>query len=197
MGSDFLNLDIPFSNHVDSRTCRALQSMVATGTNSPETSSVGRLFDAVSSLIGLKHEVNYEGQAAIELEAIASRHCDETYEFLFDGTGNVIKAETVIRGAVEDLLNGLSPSQVSAKFHLGVARLITETARRMRDERGLNRVVLSGGVFQNMLLLSDTCRLLEKDNFEVFTHRRVPPNDEGICLGQAAIANARLAAGRI
>jgi hydrogenase maturation protein HypF len=197
MGSDFLDLDIPFATHVDGRACRALQSMVASGTNSPETSSVGRLFDSVSSLLGVKHEVNYEGQAAIELEAIASRSCDGAYEFVFDGIGKVIKAETVIRGAVEDLLNGMSPKDVSAKFHLGVARLIAETARRIRDERGLNRVVLSGGVFQNMLLLSHTCGLLAKDGFKVFTHSRVPPNDGGISLGQAAIANARLASGRI
>ena len=78
-----------------------------------------------------------------------------------------------------------------------MARLIAAVARRTRDERGLGRVVLSGGVFQNMLLLEKTCRALRREGFEVFTHSRVPPNDGGISFGQAAIANARLAAGRV
>ena len=99
--------------------------------------------------------------------------------------------------AVEDLLEGLAPATVSARFHLGVAALIASVARRVRDERRLNRVVLSGGVFQNMLLLERACRLLQSEGFEVFTHSRVPTNDGGISLGQAAVANARLAAGRI
>jgi len=197
MGDDFLKLDIPFVHNMNARSWATLRRMAATDTNSPETSSMGRLFDAVSALIGLRSAVNYEGQAAIELEAIGDASCDESYEFEFGATGSIIRADAVIRRAVEDLLDGRKPEEVSAKFQSGVARLITSVAHRIRDERQLGRVVLSGGVFQNMYLLERACRLLRQDGFEVFTHSRVPPNDGGISFGQAAIANARLAAGRV
>ncbi len=90
-----------------------------------------------------------------------------------------------------------SPCGASAKFHLGVAHLISNVAQNIRDQRHLSRVVLSGGVFQNMFLLQRICLLLRAQGFEVFTHSRVPTNDGGISLGQAAVANARLASGRI
>ncbi|MEN3332035.1 MAG: hydrogenase maturation protein HypF [Blastocatellia bacterium] len=195
MGDEFLNLDLPFVRRLDRRAWATLQRMAETDTNSPQTSSMGRLFDAVSSLLGLRNAVNFEGQAAIELEAIADRRSTAGYEF--DINGGIIKAEAVIRRAVEDLLDGASRESVSARFHLGVARLISSIARKARDEHRLNRVALSGGVFQNLLLLEQTCRMLLADGFEVFTHHRVPPNDGGISLGQAAVANARLQAGRI
>jgi len=195
MGDKFLNLDLPFAQKLDRRAWATLQRMTETATNSPLTSSMGRLFDAVSSLLGLRSAVNFEGQAAIELEAIADR--SSTTEYEFDISGGIIKAEAVIQHAVEDLLNGTTPESVSAKFHLGVARLISSVACQARDAHGLNRVALSGGVFQNMFLLEQTCRRLAADGFEVFTHHRVPPNDGGISLGQAAVANARLLAGRI
>jgi hydrogenase maturation protein HypF len=171
--------------------------MVATRTNSPETSSMGRLFDAVSSLLGVRSQVNYEGQAAIELEAMADGFCAEGYEFGIGGDGIVIDARGVIRNAVEDLLNGISPPVVSAKFHLAVARLIVSIAEKIRNERKLNRVALSGGVFQNILLLEQTLEMLRASGFQVFTHSRVPTNDGGISLGQAAVANARIKLGRI
>ncbi|MGB7922567.1 MAG: carbamoyltransferase HypF [Pyrinomonadaceae bacterium] len=196
-GDDFLKLDLPFVRKIDRKAWATLRSMVESGTNSPQTSSMGRLFDAVSSLLGLRNIVNYEGQAAIELEAIADRNPARRYEFEIDAERNVVKPQAVIRRAVEDLLDGVSPQQVSAKFHLGVAHLIASLARRIRDERRLNRIVLSGGVFQNLFLLERTCRMLEDDGFEHFTHHRVPTNDGGISLGQAAVANARLAAGRM
>lgn len=197
MGDEFLNLDIPFVQGLDRPSWATLRSMLMTGTNSPLTSSMGRLFDAVSSLLGLRSVVNYEGQAAIELETIAERQATERYEFEIVAGGSVIKAETVISRAVEDLLDGVPPSEVSAKFHLAVAHLISRIALRARGERRLNRVVLSGGVFQNIFLLENACRMLRSTGFEVFTHSRVPTNDGGISLGQAAIANARLISGRI
>lgn len=193
-GDDFLNLNLPFIENMDRKTWATLRRMIETQTNSPETSSMGRLFDAVSSLLGLRNAVNYEGQAAIELETIIDPVCVQGYEFELAAVGgaSVVKAEALIRRAVEDLLERRSPREVSAKFHLGVVQLILEIARRARDERRLNRVVLSGGVFQNMFLLDNVCRMLCADNFEVFTHSRVPTNDGGISLGQAAVANARL-----
>jgi hydrogenase maturation protein HypF len=197
LGDEFLDLEIPFAQKLDRRAWTTLRSMVLTETNSPQTSSMGRLFDALSSLLGLRNAVNYEGQAAIELETIAERECSEWYEFKMEAGGSIIRAEALIRRAVEDLLEGLSTHQVSAKFHLAVAHLIATLARNIRDQRRLNRVVLSGGVFQNMFLLENVRRLLKADGFEVLTHSRVPTNDGGISLGQAAIANAHLASRRI
>ncbi len=195
-GDEFLNLDLPFVRTLDRSAWAALRSMAASGTNSPETSSMGRLFDALSALLSLRSTVHYEGQAAIELEAVADRNAAKSYEFTI-ADGSIIKAEPVIISAVSDLLNGVSAAEVSARFHLGVADLIAGAARQIRDERRLTRIALSGGVFQNMFLLERTVALLECEGFEVFTHSRVPANDGGISLGQAAIANAQIAAGRI
>ena len=197
LGDGFLGLDIPFVHDLDRKSWATLRAMCESGTNSPETSSMGRLFDALSSLLALRSSINYEGQAAVELEAIADPGCDGKYEFEIFGDGSIIRADPVISSAVGDLLSGVSPGVVSAKFHLGVAALIRSLAGRARDERRLNRVVLSGGVFQNMFLLSRACRMLRQDGFEVFTQSRVPPGDGGISLGQAAIAAAHLASGRI
>ena len=194
-GDDFLNLNLPFVQNMDRKAWTTLRRMMETGTNSPETSSMGRLFDAVSSLLGLRNAVNYEGQAAVELETIADARCVQGYEFEF--TAGVIKAEAVIRRAVEDLLDRRPPQEVSAKFHLAVVRLIVEVARRLREGRRLNRVALSGGVFQNTFLLDNVRRMLKADGFEVLTHGRVPTNDGGVSLGQAAVAGARLASGRV
>ncbi|HWS99736.1 MAG TPA: carbamoyltransferase HypF [Pyrinomonadaceae bacterium] len=197
-GDDFLKLDLPFVREMDRRAWATLDKMAAKGVNSPQTSSVGRLFDAVSALLGLRRSVNYEGQAAVELEAIAGRgSAARGYEFEIDAAAGIIKAEAVIRRAVEDLLEGVPPPEISAKFHVGVAGLIVSLARAARDGRRLNRVVLSGGVFQNRLLLDNVCRLLARDGFEVYTHGRVPTNDGGISFGQAAVANAHIASGRI
>ncbi|MCA1632884.1 MAG: carbamoyltransferase HypF [Acidobacteria bacterium] len=197
LGEDFMESALPFIQDMDARKWATLRRMILTGTNSPETSSMGRLFDAVSSLLGLRGVVNYEGQAAIELEAIAERGCAQRYEFEVAGNGSIIKAESVIRRAVEDILADVSPQVVSAKFHLGVAQLIAAVAGRIRDERHIDRVVLSGGVFQNMFLLGRTRRLLKDEGFEVFTHSRVPTNDGGISFGQAVVAGARIGRGRI
>ncbi len=195
-GDEFLNLDLPFVRALDRTAWAAMRSMISTGTNSPETSSMGRLFDALSALLNLRNTVHYEGQAAIELEAAADRNAVKSYEFTI-ADGSIIKAEPVIISAACDLLNGVSAAEVSARFHLGVAGLIARAARQIRDARKLTRIALSGGVFQNMFLLERTVALLESDGFEVFTHSRVPANDGGISLGQAAIANAQIAAGRI
>jgi hydrogenase maturation protein HypF len=194
MGDEFLDLTLPFVERLDRRAWKTLRRMAETETNSPQTSSMGRLFDAVASLLGLRDAVNYEGQAAIELEAIADQQTADAYEFSVEG--EIINAEPVIQQAVTDLLNEVKPEVVSAKFHVGVARLIEAVACCAREAHHLNRVVLSGGVFQNVYLLEQSSRRLEAAGFEIFTHHRVPTNDGGIALGQAAVANARLQARR-
>lgn len=197
IGNDFLKLNIPFVREMNQVSWATLHSMIETGTNCPATSSMGRLFDAVSSTLGLRNMVNYEGQAAIELEAAANSDISEGYEFEVSADGSMVRAEAVIREVVADLLEGRPQGEVSAKFHNAVAGLIERVALRIRDERRLNSVALSGGVFQNAYLLESVSRRLRQMGFEVFTHSRVPTNDGGISLGQVAVANAQIKAGRI
>jgi len=191
-GDEFEKLDIPFVADMNSHVWATLKRMIAGKTNCPETSSMGRLFDAISSLLRLRDATNYEGQAAIELEQIADLDCAQKYQFEVCEDESIIRAAPVIRSAVEDIIGGFSPAEISAKFHLGVADLIVNMAVKIRDKQKLNRVVLSGGVFQNVYLLRASLSGLENAAFEVFTHCRVPTNDGGISLGQAAIANALL-----
>lgn len=195
LGNDFCELPLPFAEKLYQITWPTLRSMIASNANCPETSSMGRLFDAVSALLGLRARVSYEGQAAIELETIADQTISTGYEFEVTDSG-VIKAEPIIRRAVDDLLDGRPASEISAKFHLAVAQLILSVAQNVRQSRHLNRVALSGGVFQNMFLVERASRILAADGFEVLTHNRVPANDGGISLGQVSVANARLRAGR-
>jgi len=196
-GDDFLNLEIPFVKNLNKGAWKTIRQMITTETNSPLTSSMGRLFDGVASLLGVRDAVNYEGQAAIELEAIAEKNCSDGYVFEIAEDESIIKISDVFHQIIKDMLEGISPKVISAKFHNGVAHLISFIARQIRNERKLNRVALSGGVFQNMFLLEQTCRILKSDGFDVFAHNRVPTNDGGISLGQAAIANAHIITGRI
>jgi hydrogenase maturation protein HypF len=195
-GDDFSDLDLAFTRQLDHKRWSTLNSMISRGVNCPETSSVGRLFDAVSSLLMLRATVNYEAQAAIELEGMcdADEIPSKAYEFQIEG--EQIYAEPVVRKVVDDLLDNVPVAQISARFHESVAQMIVNVAERIRDEHHLSRVALSGGVFQNMWLLARVVQLLRKSQFEVFTHSRVPANDGGISLGQAAIANARINCGR-
>ena len=194
-GDEVLDLDLDFVRRRDRRVWAALRQITEQGLNSPETSSVGRLFDAVASLVGVRDVARYEGQAAIELEMMADESQGGGYEF--DYSGEIIGPAPVIRDIVADLVSHVPGQVIAAKFHNAVASLIFRIARRIRAERGLHRVTLSGGVFQNRLLLKRTTRLLEAAGFEVFTHSRVPPNDGGLSLGQAVVADALIKAGRM
>jgi hydrogenase maturation protein HypF len=151
---------------------------------------MGRLFDAVSALVGIRKEIYYEGQAAIELEMAAGIEASG-YPFdlqeLEDKT--LILIEPIFRGIVLDLEHGVGVESISSKFHNTIANIILNRCLKIRKTSGLDRVALSGGVFQNSLLLENTYVLLYKNNFKVFTQHRVPPNDGGIALGQVVIAN--------
>ncbi|MFO7741347.1 MAG: carbamoyltransferase HypF [Anaerolineae bacterium] len=155
------------------------------GVNTVPTSSSGRLFDAVSSLAGVRQEINYEAQAAIELETLVDEGVREGYEF---GLGTAIDSGPVIRGVVADVKAGVPPGVIAAKFHNGVAAMIHDVCIHLREESGLNEVALSGGVFQNVALLERVLPLLRTSGFNVYTHHLVPPNDGGLSLGQAVIA---------
>ncbi len=159
---------------------------LAAGLNAPLTSSIGRLFDAVAALVGVRQTVRDEAQAAIELEALADPTEAGGYAFAFDGI--TFDASPVIRDVVREYRKGMSAARIATRFHQAVAGAVVEACRRARQLTGVARVALSGGVWQNMLLLRRTVRLLEEAEFDVLLHRRVPANDGGIALGQAAIA---------
>ena len=155
---------------------------------------MGRFFDAVASLLSIRDEVHYEGQAAIELEMIADPGGSGEYLFRIDQDKKpiVIDPTEIIRGVVHDLVENVSPSRISGKFHRTIASLIIHTCDNIRSKERLNRVVLSGGVFQNILLLSLVTKGLQESGFEVYTHHLVPTNDGGISLGQAVIGHMKL-----
>ncbi|MFI0349435.1 carbamoyltransferase HypF [Actinomadura sp. 9N407] len=163
-------------------------AMAAAGLNSPPTSSAGRVFDAVAALLGLRDTIEYEGQAAIELEQCADPSVRDAYPAHFDR--GRISASDLVRAAAADLRAGTAVETIAARFHNGMASLIVDTCVRLRDDTGLTVVALSGGVFQNALLVARTVPALERHGFHVLTHRHVPPNDGGISLGQVAIAAA-------
>jgi hydrogenase maturation protein HypF len=165
---------------------RVIARQLETGLNSPQTSSMGRLFDAVSALIGLRQEVSYEAQAAIELESQAD--WDETGVYQFGFRDGLLEPSQVIRSIVNDLSDGVLVPVIAARFHNGVAQAVLEVCNRARENFGLDRVVLSGGVWQNMFLMRRTVALLREDDFDILIHRKVPANDGGLALGQAAIA---------
>jgi hydrogenase maturation protein HypF len=203
------------------------------GINAPLTSSAGRLFDAVAALLGVRDTINYEGQAAIELEQWADPAERGAYRAAIEagqpGTASApglagaasaagapyptatagaasptgaadpgggagplwVRGADLVRAAAEDLLAGAEPAVIAARFHRGVAAAIARVCTALGERSGLDTVALSGGVFQNLLLLGQVVGELEAAGFRVLTHARVPPNDGGISLGQAMVAGAR------
>jgi hydrogenase maturation protein HypF len=151
---------------------------------------MGRLFDGVGSLLGVRHTVNYEAQAAIELEAAVDLAEGGAYAFSIGPEG--VDAAPVIRQIVKDLRAGLSLGRMAGRFHNGVADMVLAVCQQIREQDGLNCVALSGGVWQNMVLLQRVTERLRAAGFDLLLHRQVPANDGGLALGQAAIAAWRL-----
>jgi len=172
-----------------------LEAMMAGRINSPETSSLGRVFDGVAALAGLRRVAGFEGQAAAELEALG-RGATAVYPFeIADGENRlVLDLAPAIRQIVEDRLAGAPPEGIAAAFHGTLAAAFAAMAGRIRRKTGLNRVVLSGGCFQNRLLTEGAVAALRRARFEVFTHAKVPANDGAISLGQAVVAAATIRA---
>jgi hydrogenase maturation protein HypF len=183
-------LDLAFVRRLDRSAWRLLSRAAERGLNAPPTSSAGRLFDAVASLLGLRDRVDFEAQAAMELEALAAPEADRVYSVdLQERDGRiVVQTPDLFRGVVEDLLAEIGAEQIGSRFHATLADVIVRTCRRLRDRSGLDRVALSGGVFQNVKLLRLAVDGLGRSGFQVYTHHQVPPNDGGLALGQAAIA---------
>jgi len=194
LGENALNHDLPVMKEVDDMEIEVIKRQIERKINSPLSSSMGRLFDAVSALLDIRSEIDYEGQAAVELEMAAhgeDTQAQESYPYrLVEGEGmRIVQLRDLLSAVIEDLHQGISKGRISVKFHNTVARMINKTCHLISDETGISQVALSGGVFQNRLLLKKTVSLLESSDFQVFTHRQVPCNDGGISLGQAVIAN--------
>jgi hydrogenase maturation protein HypF len=168
---------------------RVVRRMIQSGVNTVPTSSCGRLFDAVAAIIGLRTVVNFEAQAAIELEMIAEDGNTALYPFEIEaGPPWQLDFRPMIAHIAREAVEGAPRPSISAKFHNTLAEAVVEICRRIRGETSLARVCLSGGTFQNMRLLALTVPALRAAGFEVFLHAKVPPNEGGIALGQAAIA---------
>ena len=192
-GDDFQDLGLPAVNEIKGDRLRIISEMITQGVNAPMTSSLGRLFDGVAAIAGLRSSVNFEGQAAMELEMMAADTTDSVYDgrWAFED-GYKILVAPIICDIVRDLQNGISVAQISATFHNTLIRLFADICTDIRKERELNRVVLSGGCFQNAILLTGLIRELQRHRFEVFAHEKVPTNDGGISLGQAVVAAAQM-----
>ncbi|MDW8396498.1 MAG: carbamoyltransferase HypF [Anaerolineae bacterium] len=175
---------------------RILAQQLARGVQCVRTSSAGRLFDAIASLMGVCHQADYEGQAAIELEGIAQQGgCAEAYPFAIrEGQPIQIEVAPMLSAILSDVRGGVPLPLVAARFHTTLAQALAVVCMRLRATRGLNVVALSGGVFQNLVLTEQVVASLEAEGFEVLVHRQVPPNDGGLALGQAASAAMQLAA---
>ena len=190
-GPGFENLDLPFLKGLPGGKIQTMCRMMERNVNSPGTSSMGRFFDAVAAITGVRNRVFFEGQAAMELEMLAGEagHAHYDYEWQADDPCRIMPGP-IIRGVVTDMAKGVGTAVISAKFHQTLICLFADLCTILRKKTGLNRVALSGGVFQNSILLCGLVQALEKKNFQVLTHAKVPANDGGISLGQAIIADA-------
>ena len=170
-----------------------VKQQIKRGINSPLTSSAGRLFDGISALAGVRGEIDYEAQAAIELEMLAPDESGEGEAYPFSIVENkgikVVKLRELILSVVQDIGDQIPAPVISVKFHCTMAQIVVGMCKAIARESGINEVALSGGVFQNRLLLKLAVSALYKEGFTVLTHRLVPCNDGGVSLGQAMVAN--------
>jgi len=192
-GAAFADIPLPFVRSLAGQNLELLLKMIDRRLNSPETSSLGRLFDGLAALSGLRQKVTFEGQAALEWQMCLDEAAAGEYEIGFqDGR---IEVAGLVRAVVDDLLAGQPAGTVSARFHRGLVTLLAGLCEQIRAESGLGTVALSGGVFQNRWLLEHLHQELEERRFEVLTHHLVPTNDGGIALGQLAVAAERFRRG--
>ncbi len=189
-----LTLPLSLVRQAGERNVRVIARLIERGLNTPLTSSAGRLFDAIAALVGVpgSWRTTYEGQAAIELELAATSSQVGSYPFGLrpDLNGWVVETRQIIARVVEDLLRGVDAAEIAARFHRTVAEIVTASCDQIRSEHGTGHVALSGGTFQNTLLLGQVIERLTEKGFEIYRHQRVPANDGGLALGQAVLANS-------
>lgn len=189
-GRDFMDLELDFNKRFKKENVEILLKMIDKKINSPLTSSCGRLFDAVSSMLGICDKIDYEAQASMELEMIAADKVKKGYDYEIIPSNDilVIDPAPLISGIIRDILNNIASKSISAKFHNTLVEIIDEVCVILKNRVGINKVVLSGGVFQNRYLIEKVIIRLTNDGFMCYHHSQVPTNDAGISLGQAVIA---------
>jgi len=177
--------------HLSREEKELLVNKIGPHSKEPLTSSCGRLFDAVGAVLGICGVNNYEGQAAAELEAVADQNEKGSYGFQVyrDDHHLLMDVMPMWPELIADMGKDRSTASMAQKFHLTLVKMYTEALGRIREETGLNRVVLSGGVFHNQILLTNLIKGLTERDFLVYHHQKIPPGDGGISLGQAAIAS--------
>jgi hydrogenase maturation protein HypF len=191
----FLNFQLDFVKRLDKNKWQVLKKIYLSGFNFPLTSSMGRLFDAVASLVLGKQRANFAAELAIELErnALSYKLRARSYPFRMrlEGENYILDPLPMFKQIVCDLKAGAPKEKIAYRFHLAVAQMIKKACLILRKRTKINKVVLSGGVFQNRLLLGLSLDLLSKEGFKIFRPQQLSPNDSSISLGQAAIANFR------
>jgi len=175
-----------------------LHNQIRSGFNAPLTSSMGRLFDAIAALAGVRQQVNYEAQAAIEMEALVDPGENDSYPFNLSIAAESIRIDPipVIQAVVQDHRAGIPIGVIATRFHAGVAEMVLKALMAIRKIHKVSEVALSGGVWQNMVLLRMTFNLLQSNGFTVYVHRQVPCNDGGLALGQVVIAGKSFVGGK-
>jgi hydrogenase maturation protein HypF len=181
--------DLPFMQTLNEKAIDIVRQQVHKKLNAPLTSSMGRLFDAVAGLCGVRNEVSYEAQAAIELEVLSKKYIGAAYPYPYQITGGIILLRDMFQNIIDDVKLKQPAGYVGARFHHTISDLAADISKRARGDTGINEVALSGGVWQNQVLLELTRENLLRENFIVYTHRQTPANDGGLALGQAVIAN--------
>ncbi|MGK7344368.1 MAG: carbamoyltransferase HypF [Candidatus Nitrospinota bacterium M3_3B_026] len=189
-GADLPKLPAPWLEKTPKENLELIRKMVERGINTPLSHGMGRLFDAASALLGPRGVASFEGQAAMELEMAAAEGVEDFYGCSINDDSNpaILDFSPAFTGMVDDILGGRDTGVIAAKFHNTVAGASRAMVSRIKEKTGLDRVFLSGGVFQNAYLSDRLGAMLEADGFRVFRHSRVPPNDGGISLGQAVVA---------
>ncbi len=190
-GDEVFELDQPLLNKIPDQDVKLIQKMIDRKLNSPLTSSCGRLFDAVSAILGICTEVTFEAEAAIQMEMLLDNDVNDIDNPILNYSGS-LSMQSLIKRLVGDLQNMVPASTISAKFHNTLADIFTCVAKQAREQSKINQVALSGGVFQNVCFFNRLVKQLKLNDFEILTHSQVPANDGGLALGQIAIANAAL-----
>uniref|UniRef100_UPI00405608E8 carbamoyltransferase HypF n=1 Tax=Candidatus Electrothrix sp. TaxID=2170559 RepID=UPI00405608E8 len=199
LGIENAELDeLPFLDHIEPQALTIIRQQVDKQINCPQTSSLGRLFDAAASLLGIRNQVSYEGQAAIELEVLSRPYLSSAGAYpsdplYADGSKRIVPLQGLFRAMIEDIRRQEEPAGlIGGKFHHTLAQLAITLCCQAQAETGLKEVALSGGVWQNQLLLNLVRQGLEEQGLTVYCHQQVPCNDGGLALGQLAVASHRI-----
>jgi hydrogenase maturation protein HypF len=191
-GEAMQELDLPLVMTLGKAKTSALIKMIQVGINSPLTSSLGRIFDAISVILNYREQISYEGEAAIALEMLADGQGEKPYDFgILDGSPLQIDLASAVREMVGELTLGVSKGKIAARFHSTIIKIVTTVCQRLKAKESLTKVCLSGGCFMNRILLEGCYRDLTGAGFEVFFNSQIPINDGGLAVGQAVIANSR------